>query len=232
METQIKEKLKEWARIYNNPEYFKEDPIACPTHFARIYRQGECDVRDVEVSAVIACHLAWGRRSMIVRDIQKAMDEMSWKPYDYVMKGEWKCDPVSLHRTVKWSEFASICANLKNFYEKEQSLETMSIEDMRCDIFNSKPDKKAPNKKINMMRRWMIRNDEIVDLGIWKNSDPANLIIPLDVHVYEEAVDLKLTSRKQKDLQTALEITDCFRDIFPGDPCKGDFALFGYGVTH
>ena len=31
---------------------------------------------------------------------------------------------------------------------------------------------------------------------------------------------------------TALEITDAFREIFPGDPCKGDFALFGYGVSH
>ena len=28
-----------------------------------------------------------------------------------------------------------------------------------------------------------------------------------------------------------MEITDAFREIFPDDPCKGDFALFGYGVT-
>jgi len=232
METQIREKLKEWAQIYNNPEYFKEDPIACPTYFARKYQRGECDVRDVEVSAVIACHLAWGRRCMIVRDIQKAMDEMHWKPYDYVMKGEWRCDSVSLHRTVKWSEFAQICANLRQYYETDTTLEKMSVEEMRCSIFNSKPDKKAPNKKINMMRRWMVRDDGLVDLGLWKNSDPAGLIIPLDVHVYQEAVALDLTSRKQKDLQTAMEITDSFREIFPGDPCKGDFALFGYGITH
>jgi len=232
MESQIVGKLKEWADIYNNPEYFKEDPIACPTHFAKMFRRGECDRRDVEVAAIIACHLAWGRRCMIVRDIRKAMDEMHWEPYDYVMKGEWRSDPVSLHRTVKWSEFAAICSNLKLFYESESSLEIMDVDLLRCSIFNSKPDRKAPNKKINMMRRWMVRNDGIVDLGIWKDSDPAELIIPLDVHVYEEAVCLGLTSRKQKDLQTAVEITDVFRDIFPGDPCKGDFALFGYGVSH
>jgi len=28
------------------------------------------------------------------------------------------------------------------------------------------------------------------------------------------------------------EITEVFREIFPGDPCKGDFSLFGYGITH
>ena len=36
----------------------------------------------------------------------------------------------------------------------------------------------------------------------------------------------------EEDIRTVEEITDSFRSIFPGDPCKGDFALFGYGVTH
>ena len=33
-------------------------------------------------------------------------------------------------------------------------------------------------------------------------------------------------------MRTAKEITDYFNDIFPGDPAKGDFALFGYGVNN
>ena len=78
----------------------------------------------------------------------------------------------------------------------------------------------------------MVRDDGKVDLGIWKDTDPADLLIPLDVHVYDEAVALGLTSRKQKDIVTVREITDCFADIIPGDPCKGDFSLFGSGVTH
>ena len=77
-----------------------------------------------------------------------------------------------------------------------------------------------------------MRNDGKVDLGLWKDSSPADLIIPLDVHVYGQATALGLTARKSKDIVTAREITDAFTDIFPGDPCKGDFALFGYGVTH
>ena len=103
---------------------------------------------------------------------------------------------------------------------------------MRVRIFGQKPDPKAPDKKINMMRRWMVRRDGKVDLGIWKDTDPASLLIPLDVHVYDVAATLGLTARKQKDIVTVREITGCFSDIFPGDPCKGDFSLFGYGVTH
>lgn len=34
------------------------------------------------------------------------------------------------------------------------------------------------------------------------------------------------------DMKTALEITDAMREIWPEDPAKGDFALFGYGVNH
>ena len=83
-----------------------------------------------------------------------------------------------------------------------------------------------------MMRRWMVRNDGKVDLGLWKDSSPKDLVIPLDVHVYDQATALGLTSRRCKDIVTAMEITDAFREIFPDDPCKGDFALFGYGVTH
>ena len=32
--------------------------------------------------------------------------------------------------------------------------------------------------------------------------------------------------------KTFKEITDYFTDIFPGDPARGDFALFGYGVEN
>ena len=82
-----------------------------------------------------------------------------------------------------------------------------------------------------MMRRWMVRRDGKVDLGLWKDTDPATLIIPLDVHVYQEAEALGLTDRRQKDLRTAVQITDAFREIWPQDPCLGDFALFGYGIN-
>ncbi len=220
--------LEDWAEKYNDPIYFQNDPVAFPRKFA----QEGAGLQDVEVAAIFAAHFAWGRRAMIVRDCERLFDYMEWKPYAYVMSGEWRDDPTSIHRTVKWSDTALICSRLRDYYLSHDSLEQLGTEGIRLRIFGQKPDTRAPNKKINMMRRWLVRNDGKVDLGLWKNSSPAGLIIPLDVHVYTQASQLGLTSRKQKDLATALEITEAFREIFPGDPAKGDFALFGYGTDN
>ena len=232
MDAGIKETLIGWAEEYNDPKYFQEDPIIFPTNFARKYEAGEAVLADVEIAGLLAAHLAWGRRAMIVRDCDRMFEEMCWRPYDYVMNGEYRNEDVSLHRTIKWSQFAQICENLRNIYGERDTLEGMTDTDIRCRIFGQKEDRKAPNKKISMMRRWMVRDDGKVDLGVWKNSDKASLILPLDVHVYTQATALGLTTRKQKDIVTAQEITDAFREIWPDDPCKGDYSLFGYGVTH
>ena len=89
----------------------------------------------------------------------------------------------------------------------------------------------SANKRIHMFLRWMVRRDSPVDLGLWTWADPAALLIPLDVHVMQEAVGLGLlpegaaASRKTAELLTA-----AMQEVFPGDPCRGDFALFGLGV--
>ena len=232
MDNSLKETLIGWAEEYNDPKYFQEDPIIFPTLFAKKHMDGESSVADVEIAALLSSHLAWGRRAMIVRDCDRMFEEMSWKPYDYVMNGEYRDENVSLHRTIKWSEFAGICSRLREIYEGCDSIEGLTDMEIRCRIFGQKEDRKAPNKKISMMRRWLVRDDGKVDLGVWKNSDKAKLILPLDVHVYDQATALGLTGRRQKDIITASEITDAFKEIWPEDPCKGDFALFGYGVTH
>ena len=230
MDTALKETLIGWAQEYNDPKYFQEDPIIFPTGFARKYEAGEASLADVEISALLSAHLAWGRRAMIVRDCGRMFDEMDWRPYAYVMNGEYRNENASLHRTIKWSEFASICTRLREIYQKTASIEGLSDAQIRTDIFGQKADRRAPNKKISMMRRWMVRDDGKVDLGVWKASDKKRLILPLDVHVYDQATALGLTVRRQKDIITVREITDAFKEIWPEDPCKGDFALFGYGV--
>ena len=232
MDEALKNTLIDWAHEYNDPKYFQEDPIIFPTRFAHMYRSGEANLADVEISAVLASHLAWGRRAMIVRDCDRMFQEMGWKPYDYVMNGEYRNENVSMHRTIKWSDFSAICCRLKAIYDTHDSIEGLTDTEIRCLIFGQKEDRKAPNKKISMMRRWLTRDDGKVDLGVWKESDKKALILPLDVHVYNQATALGLTARRQKDIVTAHEITDTFREIWPEDPCLGDFALFGYGVNN
>ena len=223
--------IREYAAKYNSPEYFTEDPIVFPKRFVELYKQGKATLQDVEIAGIIAAHLAWGRRKMIVRDCERAFEEMNQRPYEYVMAGKYRSDDTSLHRTVKWSEFARICDNLRNYYLEHDSIEPLTVEQIRAVIYGQKTDRHAANKKINMFRRWMVRNDGIVDFGLWKNVSPKDLIIPLDVHVHRTALELGLSHRFSTDAKTALEITQALLKIFPDDPCLGDFALFGYGVN-
>lgn len=221
-------RLVMWAEKYNDPGYFLEDPVAFPRHFAQ--SPHSCR-QDVEIAGLFSAHLAWGRRCMIVRDSKRLFDQMEWKPYEYVMNGKWRNDGGSLHRTVKWSEIAAICSRLRDIYLTADTVEGMTVSEIRTEVFGSREDRNAANKKINMFRRWMVRDDGKVDLGIWKNTDKRDLLIPLDVHVHESALELGLTSRRSAGIRTVMEITDAFREIFPDDPCKGDFALFGHGIA-
>ena len=108
MDAGLKETLIGWAQQYNDPKYFQEDPIIFPTHFARRYNASEASLADVEIAALMSAHLAWGRRAMIVRDCVRLFDHMEWKPYDYVMSGDYRDDDTSLHRTIKWRDIAAI----------------------------------------------------------------------------------------------------------------------------
>ena len=71
-----------------------------------------------------------------------------------------------------------------------------------------------------------------MDFGIWKTLSPSELVIPLDTHVCRVAFLLGLTEKQVFSLNNARKITEALSEIFPGDPCLGDFALFGYGVDH
>lgn len=230
-EKETAELLRRYADKYNDRKYFTGDPIIFPQHFAGLLEEGKVTLQDVETAAAISAHLAWGRRDMIVRDCTRAMDEMGWQPYEYVKAGHYRNDDASLHRTVKWSEFAAICGRIRDFYMKYDSMEVLTPGQMRVMIYGQKDDPSAANKKIHMMRRWMVRDDGKVDLGLWRNTDKRELVIPLDVHVHRSAVSLGITSRKSTDIRTAEEITDFLRKVFPDDPAKGDFALFAVAAS-
>ena len=85
-----------------------------------------------------------------------------------------------------------------------------------------------------MFLRWMVRDDGIVDLGLWDTNiiSSKDLILPLDTHVHRMSLELGITSRKSTDIKTAQKITDYFKTIYPDDPCLGDFALFGFSINN
>lgn len=57
-------------------------------------------------------------------------------------------------------------------------------------------------------------------------------IIPLDAHVAKMAHQLGITTRKTEDWKMVQQVTNYMKTIFPDDPCRGDFALFGYSINN
>lgn len=95
----------------------------------------------------------------------------------------------------------------------------------------SSPLKKSTCKRLNMYLRWMVRKDKNgVDFGLWKQLKPADLLIPLDVHVDRTARKLGLLKHKQTNWAAVLELTESLRAFDPTDPVKYDYALFGLSV--
>ena len=82
-----------------------------------------------------------------------------------------------------------------------------------------------------MFLRWMVRDGSPVDLGLWSDiMDRRTLIMPLDTHVVQESLRMGLLKSRTASMGTARRLTDAMLEIFPNDPLKGDFALFGLGV--
>ena len=77
----------------------------------------------------------------------------------------------------------------------------------------------------------MVRDDGVVDMGIWRSIDKSRLYIPLDVHVGNTARNLGLIERKANDRKSVELLTAAMRELRPDDPAVYDFALFGIGVT-
>ena len=96
-------------------------------------------------------------------------------------------------------------------------------------MFLPSPDGGSACKRLNLFLRWMVRKDN-VDPGIWQSIPASHLIVPLDTHMHRIAKAMGLTSRKQADIQSAIEITGAFSFIRPADPVRYDFALTRLGI--
>ncbi len=87
---------------------------------------------------------------------------------------------------------------------------------------------KSPYKRWNMYFRWMVRNDNI-DLGLWKNIDKKDLLIPLDTHTFNVSKKIGLLKRKTYDFKAVVELTNKLKEFDSHDPVKYDFAIYRLG---
>jgi uncharacterized protein (TIGR02757 family) len=97
-------------------------------------------------------------------------------------------------------------------------------------LFFSSPANGSACKRLNLFLRWMVRRTGGIDLGLWPQVSPAQLVIPLDTHVARIARYIGLASRTTPDWKMALEVTHSLRRFDPEDPVKYDFAICRLGI--
>lgn len=246
----LNENLKRWAEQYETADFINADPVQIPHRYdSRV---------NIEISAFVTAWIAWGNRKQIIKKADFIDREIfKGEPYHYIVgtdtqgaAPEWKQykgSTESFYRTFTFGNFHDLCARLYDVYTSAESMEAaikkthetngetaLSTLQSLFGSVNGIPDFETQSacKRLCLFLRWMCRKGSPVDFGLWTVCEPRNLIIPLDTHVHKQAIRLGLTTRRTSDLRTAIEITDRFAEIFPDDPTKGDFALFGYGVNN
>jgi len=85
-------------------------------------------------------------------------------------------------------------------------------------------------KRLNLFLRWMVRGPDGIDLGIWRNLLPSDLVVPMDVHVGRISRLLGLTRYKANSWNSAVEVTENLKKLDAEDPTKYDYAVTRLGI--
>lgn len=249
-DNEIKEFL--WIKYnkYNCENFIHSDPIQIPHQFS--------EKKDIEIAAFLTAIIAWGKRSMIIKNALRLMQLMDNSPYRFITSAsetELTRFHDFTHRTFNGTDCVFFIRSLQNIYKNHGGLEQVFVEKIKegaslrdaiiyfRNVFFEIPhpqrttkhianiEKNSAAKRINMFLMWMTRNDnKRVHFGLWKTIKASNLFIPLDVHTGNVSRKLGLLHRKQNDWKAVEELTSRLRSFDPIDPVKFDFALFGLGV--
>ena len=237
------------AERINNPGFIERDPVQFPRRFSSL--------QDIELVSFLAAMIAWGNRKMICRDIERMLILMDNQPHAFMMEeGYEDLDPkLNIHRTFFASHLRHFLKGLRDIYSKYGSLEAFSrinnvggcetpawklvelINNVLREVNGEQSSRclplnldKSALKRVNMALRWLVRDDGIVDMGVWKSIPKNKLFIPLDLHVGNVSRELGLLTRKANDRKSVIELTEKLKEFRPEDPVIYDYALFGIGI--
>lgn len=85
-------------------------------------------------------------------------------------------------------------------------------------------------KRLNLFLRWMVRDGDGLDLGLWTEVSRRQLVLPLDTHLVRLTRALGLTDRRSPGWAMAVEATRSLALLDPDDPVKYDFSLSRLGI--
>lgn len=250
-ETDLRLLLDSEAARINSPAFIGADPVQFPRRFSA--------QEDIEIVALLCATIAWGNRKMICANCEKMLQLMDYAPHAYVMDEGYEDLPdMNIHRTFFARNLRHYLRGLHEIYKRYGNLAGFArskavaeceapswklvealnheltqanggIADSRCLPQNLRT---TALKRINMALRWLVRDDGIVDIGIWRGIiKPSQLFIPLDVHVGDTARELGLLTRRADDRRAVEDLTAALRRFRPEDPVIYDYALFGIGMN-
>ena len=241
-----KEILREYATRYETPEFI----IGDPSWFMHQVQGTD----NQEAMAFVASGLSYGSRPVFMKKIQALLDDADGEMYEWIREGAFRrlfskdddqCfyrfytnatmhDFLQTYRSIilEYGNLGTaVCDKADNGYKAVERI---------CQLFNATGKSNvipqscsSACKRVCMFLRWMVRDNSPVDIGLWAgNIDKRTLIIPLDTHVLQQSNRLGLINSKSASMATARSLTRVLSEVFPDDPLRGDFALFGYGVNN
>ena len=241
--------LEERYLRYCTPEFIKSDPVQIPHLFTR--------KEDIEIAGFLAASIAWGQRKAIIAGANHLLSLMNHAPYDFVMHAsnkELQRLDSFVYRTFQPDDCLFFLSSLRHLYTNCGGLHGVFANGYRNGgsifealthfrhVFMETPHlqrsakhvadvrRGSSAKRLNMFLRWMVRENDGIDFGLWKDIPVSELMLPLDVHSGNVGRRLGLLTRKTNDWKAVDEITGNLRKFDPVDPVKYDFALFGTGV--
>jgi uncharacterized protein (TIGR02757 family) len=243
----VKNFLDEQVQFINTRSFIKTDPVQFPRRYELL--------QDIEIVSFVVSSITWGKREMILRSSDRMLAKMGDSPYNFVMNEDFNAlGKANIHRTFFEPDLAYMLHGFRKIYIENESVESFlakkraknawqiatalqtemqSANNGKTNTRNCLPLRHETSalKRLNMALRWLVRNDGIVDLGVWKLLKPSDLYIPLDIHVANISRELGLLTRKSNDRRAVEELTAVLCGFCPEDPVKYDFALFGMGIS-
>jgi uncharacterized protein (TIGR02757 family) len=241
-----RQRLIELAERYETPEFIVGDP-------SWWMHQVEGD-ENRETMAFLASALSYGSRKQFMPKIGELLEWSGGEVHRWVAEGAFEerlrqGDESCFYRLYNkdcMNGFLSACREMLREYGtmgdfiRRNASDGYAAVDAICSFFrNYGSSKVIPQntlsacKRVCMFLRWMVRDNSPVDLGLWSDCiDKATLIMPLDTHVMQQSVKLGLLSSSTASMSAARRLSASMSEVFPGDPLRGDYALFGYGVIY
>ena len=180
--SELKEFLEEKVLQFETPDFIPLDPISIPHMFS--------DKKDIEIAGFLAATIAWGKRSMILKNAHSLIERMDSSPYDFVMNFEdsdAKAFEGFVHRTFQPEDVFCFMKALQRLIRQHGSIESIiashwissgrpnnlkdSLSHFHSEFFDqphaprsrkhvANPAKGSAAKRLNMYLRWMVRSSE------------------------------------------------------------------------